>query len=271
MAFYATRFIFNNKPSEFYNLYLGEFGGSGEATTAASSDVSLLTLKLFRRPVPLFWGAEQTPVLQFPLSIYSPDEISAPAFSEISTWLFGQQNYKTLRICQNDMIDTYFNCFLTAPQIMRMGNLIQGFGATVVCDAPWGWKTSKSYTYSYNPYSYSIVDRFNFFNESANAFYTYPSQLVITANVYGGSVVIENVTDDTGTGNYRPFALTLSPNEVVTLDCDHQLISSTLVTYPLYNFNLNWLRFLPGINDIYITGNVQQIQITSPIAVKIGG
>jgi phage-related protein len=130
--FYGKTFIFDGQPSEFYNLYLGELNGSGEGTTTAQ-DVTLLTQKVYRRPVPLLYGAEQTPVLSFPLSFYSPDEITAESLSEISGWLFSQQNYKVLRICQNDMSDIYFNCFLTAPQITRVGNIIQAISCTVMC------------------------------------------------------------------------------------------------------------------------------------------
>ena len=72
--FLARTFIFDDIPSETYNLELGELGNSGEATTSGSNNVELLTKKLFRRPVPLYYGAEQTPVLQFPLSAYSPED-----------------------------------------------------------------------------------------------------------------------------------------------------------------------------------------------------
>ena len=71
MAFFGRTFIFNDVPSETYGLYLGQSGSSGEDTNAAGTDVSLLTQKIYRRPVPLFYGAEQTPVLQFPMSMYT--------------------------------------------------------------------------------------------------------------------------------------------------------------------------------------------------------
>jgi len=265
MAFHAKNFIFDEKPSEFYNIYLGEFNNdSSDIATPSSGDVSLLTQKLFRRPTPLFWGSEQLPVLSFPLALYSPDEISAPAFSEIGTWLFGQMEYKTLRICQNDLFDVFFNCFFAAPQSIRTGNIIRGLSCTVICDSPFGWKTPKYYDYTFTN-QYLITDYVTFFNESADSAYTYPTELIITANIFGGSVTITNITD-----NSRQFILTLLPNEVVTLDCNHQFISSSLVTYPLYNFNLSWLRFLPGTNTLKIEGNVSEVEITSPVAVKIG-
>ena len=83
---------------------------------------------------------------------------------------------------------------------------------------------------------------------------------------YGGAVNIINTSDAN-----RTFILTLLPNEVVTLNCDLQFISSTLVTYPLANFNQKWLRFIRGANNLTVIGNVDDISITAPIGVKIGG
>jgi phage-related protein len=263
--FYAKNFIFDNVPSEFYNLYIGEFGGEGESTTAASSDVSLLTQKLFRRPVPFFWGAEQLPVLQFSLSIYSPIEINAPDYSLISSWLFGQQNYKQLRICQNDMMDIYFNCFLTNPQVMRIGNIIRGFTMNVVCDSPFAWKNSKTITYYYGDYLTNTS--INFYNESANNFYTFPASLIVASNIYGGTIQIQNDND-----NNRLFAYTAVANELITFNCDTQTISSNLMSYALPGFNLNWLRLVRGTNNLALVGNINYITIqTGPIAVKVGG
>jgi len=263
MPFYGRTFIYNGIPSEFFNCYIGDFGGEGESRTTGSNNVELLTQKLFRRPAPLLFGAEQTPVLTFPLSAYFQTELTAAEYSGVAGWLFGQQEYKPLRICQNDMEDTYFNCFLTEPDILRIGNMIQGFTTTVVCDAPWGWREPKKYSYTYRGATASgtII----FFNESANSFYTYPTELMITANRFGGSVTITNVTD-----NNRQFYITLSPYEIITMNCDLQFISSSIVTYPLENFNKNWLRFLKGRNDLTVLGNISAISITSPIAVKVG-
>jgi len=265
MAFYANTFIFDDIPSEFYNLYFGGFGDSGEAITPTASDISLITQKLFRKPVPLYYGSEQTPVLSFPLSMYSPDEITAQDFSLISSWLFGQMNYVKLRICQSDMSDIYFNCFLTAPMITRVGNIIQGISCTVVCDSPWAWKSPRTYTYTYGD-TYNIVETRILLNESANNFYTYPTELIITANTFGGTIHITNMDDDD-----REFILSLSPNEVLTLDCENKIITSTTTTYPLENFNKNWLRFLRGYNSLEIDGNISELEFTVPVAVKIGG
>ena len=262
--FYGNSFIYNGIPSEFFNLYIGGLGDSGESTTMGS-DVSLLTQKIFRRPQPFLMGVEQTPVLSFPISAYVPGELDAPEYSAVAVWLFSQQKYKQLRICQEDMQDIYFNVFFTAPEVVRVGNIIRAFNATIVCDSVWGYKSPKSY--SYGDYSgYSMSDVIKFINESANSGYTYPKTLTITANVFGGSVTITNLTD-----NNRQFIFTLSPNEVITLDCDLQIVTSTVESYPLGNFNKHWLRFVRGYNQLLVEGNIKNMSITTnPIEVKVG-
>lgn len=267
MAFYARTFIFDGIPSEFYDLYIGEFGGTGDSTSDGSNDVELLTEKLFRRPSPLFFGAEQDPVLDFSLSAYFQRELSAQEYSGVSKWLFGQQKYKVLRICQEDMQQVYFNAFLTAPSIRRIGNMIQGFEAKVICDAPWGWRDSKTYPYVFS--DDSVYATTKLFNESTNSFYTYPTTLYFKANLFGGTVKITNLTDDPN--ELRPMIqINLLPNEQITMNCDLQFIASTLSYYPLQNFNKNWLRFVPGLNNLKIEGSLLELAIVSPIAVKVG-
>jgi hypothetical protein len=233
----------------------------------------LLTQKVFRRPIPFFYGAEQIPVLQFGLSIMSLDEITAEDYSQISSWLYGQMNYKELRICQPDMQTMWFNAFLTQPKTVRVGNIIRGTTCTVVCDAPWGYKPSVSY--SYGDYTGDIVSQdIEIFNNTGNNFYTYPTNMIITANSLGGNVKITNITD-----SYRESNFIVYPNEQLVMNCDLQTISSSLSTYPLSQMGTsarsysdkNWLRLLPNYNLLTITGNFINFSIMIPSAAKIGG
>lgn len=264
MPFSAKTFIFDDIPSEFYNLYIGEINGGGESSMKGS-DVELITEKIYRRPKPYLLGVEQKPVLEFEISTYVPGFLTAETYSTIAGWLFGQQRYKVLRLCQNDMQDVYFNAFFTSPEIIRVGNLIRGFKATIVCDAPWGYKNPKTYTYN-NYVGYSMSDTVEFFNESANSAYTYPSDVTIVGNIFGGSVTITNVTD-----NNRQFIYNIARKETVSFDNDLQIVTSDKYTYPLVYFNKRWLRFVRGYNLLTFSGNITSVSITTPpIEVKIG-
>jgi hypothetical protein len=268
MPFYGTSFLYKDIPSEQYDLYLGNINDSGEGTTSGSNDVNLLTQKLFRRPTLMLLGVEQSPNLSFPIYVYSPEEISALDYSQISAWLFGQQNYSKFQIVQEDMIDIYFNAFLTAPNIVRVGNFIKAFTTTVQCDSPWGFREPKTYTYTYGD-SYTINQDIIFLNESANAFYTYPTSFIVTANIFGGNFLLINHSDNERTFTLGTVTDPLLPNEVITMNPDQQLVSSNLTTYPLSKTSTNWIRFLPGYNLLTVSGNISSFSFTIPIAAKV--
>jgi len=277
--FYAKNFIFDGITSEQMGLSLGELNGSGEATTSGGSDIEILSEKIFRKPVPYLYGVEQKPVLEFPLSVYSETEITAGGYSRISGVLFGQQSYKKLRIIQDDMSDVYFNCFLRSPQIIRIGNIIRGITFTVTCDAPWGWREPKTVSYNLQSlYPTSTLSDLQFYsiptlyNDSANSYYTYPTNLALTLRSSGGTAHIMNVSDNS---RRSTFTFTYPGNQTVytfpiTLNCELQTLSAPYVDFPLNYFNRKWLRLLKGKNILEITGNVREISITYPIAFKIG-
>ncbi len=139
MAYYASNFMFDDIPSERFGLIIVS-DDSGESSTNASNNVNLITQEIFRRPKPYFYGVQQTPVLEFPIKFMTTEyEITASDSSIIQQWLFGQMNYKELRILQPDMQDIYYMCFLTDPQIIRIGNIVRGYSCTVKCDSPFAY------------------------------------------------------------------------------------------------------------------------------------
>jgi len=260
MSFWGSTFVFDSVPSETYNLYIA---GMGDSYDNASNDIEIKTESIWRRPVVYTYGTQQSPVLQFGISFRTPVELTAPNSQLVQSWLFGKNEYKKLQIMQNDMQDMHFNCFLTSPQIVRVGNLIIGFDATAVCDAPWGWTFPKTYTYNY---SGSVIATLNHQNQSDYTGYTYP-QMTFTMNLYGGDLSIANASD-----NDREFSITdLDPNEIITIDNDLQILSSSGTTRRLSNFNKNWLRFVRGLNVLTVTGDIAQITFTYKQARKLGG
>lgn len=264
MTFKATSFVFDEIPGETYNLFLYGLDTSGIMSNNGSSDVSLITKKIFRRPVPYFYGVEQTPVLQFGITFFSPDEITADMAQLIQRWLFGQRNYKKLQIVQDDMLDVYFNCVLTEPNMVKVGGVVTGFTATVVCDSPYAWTFEETLTKTYA--TPEVSDIFYFYNLSDDVYYLFP-QLDITLNGSGDTVSILNITD-----NNREFLFSgLTPGEVLSVDNDLKIITSSSGLLRLPLFNKNWFRLLNGVNQLKITGNVEEVIFTYRFPKKIGG
>lgn len=267
MAFYGRSFIYNGVPSELYNLYIGGIDADAVNQSMASSSMEILEQAIYRKPTPYLYGMTPSPKLEFAFSAYSEDEITADSFELIAKWLFSERSYKPFQIDQPDMQDVVFYAILQDPQIDRVGNLIHGFSATVLCNSPFAFKFPKITTYTY---SASVVDVTEvYFNESDDTGdYLYPSSLIITMNNEGGNVSITNLDDNNRVVSFT----TLLADEVLTISPLYQTLSSSTGLYRLSNSNKKFLRLAPGRNRLRIQGNVASIAMTNQLIVKkLGG
>lgn len=262
MSFQAKSFVFDSTPSEMYDIVISSDGDTG---TSPIGDIELMTTKIWRRPSVYLYGVSQKPVLQFPIILHNINGgLTAHDLSLISTWLFGQQNYKKLQIVQDDMFNIYFNCFFTQPEVVRIGNIIVGVKATIVCDSPFAktFPITHNTNYASPPSSASLV----FDNYSDDSYYLFPT-VEFTITGAGGGVSITNTTDD---GRIFSFE-TLSPGETISVNNDLQIITSSLTLNRMAKFNKKFFRFLRGRNTLSVTGNINNLKFIYSLSKKIGG
>ena len=262
MAFYASSFSFAGRASELYNLRIANLDES--ISNNSSGEIEILQKFIYKRPKPFFYGIHYNSTLSFPVSIFSPDEITAVDASYIANWLFFRPSYERLAIIQNDMDSIYFNCIMTSYETIRIGGVIYGFNATCQLDSSFGWTYPKTSTYTFSsPPSGSIIQ---FFNDSHYVGYLYP-EMTITASNNSGSITITNYTD----GSRVTSISGLSGSEVISLNCDLGIIESSIGERRLSTFNKNFLRLVPGINNLSISGSISSMSITYQFARRLGG
>lgn len=266
MSFYGRSFLYNSMASDMYGLFIRDIDAQAINKTMGSTEMEIYEEKTYRRATPYFYGSTPAKKLSFPMSAYSDEELTAEQFQTVQAWLFSSRTYKKLQIVQFDMQGVYFNAILNSPEIVRVGNQIFGFTCLVNCDSPFAYKFPKTTTYTYT--DPSVVASEIFYNGSDDkGAYLYPS-LVITMNTFGGDISIENESDSS-----RTFSFTsLSAGEVITIDNSLQTMVSSTGLKRLSSFNKNYLRLVPGINRLNISGNVASIAMTTQfVAKKIGG
>jgi len=264
MPFYSSSFVYDSRPSSYFNLYVSEIGGDGSSTWNGASSMEIYNKKLYRRSTPYFYGSAVGDNMEFELSFTSPEDIDSRTSELIQKWLFSSRSYKKLMIVQPDMQDVYMNVILNDPQVVREGNLIRGYTCTAQCDSPFGgWKFPKTKVYTYTA---EVIDNTVTFNNSSDdgGNYLYP-QLLITMNNAGGDITITNQSDGD-----RVFSfIDLSPNEILTVDNSLQQISSSTDLKRMSKFNKKFFRLIPGINTIRFQGNVSSIAMTYQFVAKI--
>ena len=264
MAFYGKGFMFNSIPGETYGLYLTNFD-TGMINSPAGSDIEIFEVTPYRRSKPYYLGVQQTPILEFPVVFTTPEFLDGPTRSAAKRWLFGSTQQKAFQVMECDISDVVFTGHLVNAQDIYAGNLCRGFSATMRCNAPWGFTFPQTTTKNYTSGGIES-ETFNLYNSSDDSDYLYPS-MTFTMNGIGTSFTLVNNTDAS-----RSFAFTdISALEVMTVDNDRQIVSSSTGLTRLGKFNKNWLRLLPGNNSLTLTGGITQLTLTYSFARKVGG
>jgi hypothetical protein len=262
MSFFGCSFIYNNIASDYYGLRISNIDSESISRMMGSYSVEIIEKKLLRRPTPFFLGTNNAPHLEFDVSVFSEDGLSAQDYEMIQASLFGQKVYRRFQIAQDDMQSTCFDAILNNPQVVKVGSEIKGVDFKVVCNGPFGYRPAQSITNTYTGTPTNTTEVFyNASQDTSN--YLYPTS-VITMNSTGGNMSIVNASDSN-----RAFTFTgLSANEVVTVNNSLGIITSSTGLKRLNAFNKHWLRFISGANNLTVTGQVTSIAHTFTLVVK---
>jgi len=203
--------------------------------------------------------------LTFTLEIGYSDFVSAIDRSNVEKWLLGQNTYKKFQVDQDDVAEIFWNVIFTSAEIIYVGRKQIGMLLYAQADAPWGFTFPRDLNYNF-PVAATQNFNIDFYNSSDNNNYLYPA-VEFVLNSLGNNFIITNITDDN-----REFTFTgLSPNETITVDNDLKVLSSSTGLHRLSYFNKNWLRFLPGLNQLNVLGAIEDLTFTYQFARAVGG
>lgn len=270
-SFYAYDFMFDDIPSQRWDLKIITFEDGGLFNGVGSSDVNVITERVLRKSKPYYLGRTQEPVLEFTLTFGTYRPISGYDRDAISSWLFGRSTYKKLYILQDDLNGAYFNCFLTKPEPLYIGGMNYAFTCTVLCDSPWAYIPSRTITKTFTSTEFGNGlggptplwgDTFNIYNFSSEDDYLYPQmeftfgEIVFSefSEVPYTTMNLINLSDDSEriTTFNGVFA-----NQILSMNNDLQILTTDIIYYP-YNlalryFNNNWFRLVPKNNVIQVS------------------
>lgn len=250
MAFFASSFVFDDTPSEKFNLFIMSNNSSGVVEARGSGSVEMYTQQVYRRVKPYFYGVQQTPVLEFDLSFATCNPICAETQALIQKWLLGQQTYKKLRICQPDYQEVYFNCILTEPRFNCVGNFAYSIVCRVICDSPFAWEEPRTIRKTNTESEIT----FNINNTSDLNDYVLPLCTFTLGNPASG-FEISNHSLQYANGQFETFSVTnLSPNETITVNSDLGMLTSSLGINRYKNSTGTFLKLKPYMNEIALRG-----------------
>lgn len=240
--------MYDNISSHIFGLVIGFIGSKGVYDVNTYTDVEIITDRSANRIAPYQFGMRLPDSLEFEMEVFNKhgqfyENYQAEAIQE---WLFGRAEPKYLSILDPDKGNESYLCRLVSPRKVKLDNKIYGWRFTVVCTSAYSVTdiVEKIYDCSLNVNSEII-----YYNLSTIEEYVYPEMDIRMA---GNStyVLLENLND-----NNRIFQITnIAQGDVLHVNNDNQFMTSDKGGNVFQNFNLNWFRFAPGYNKIYVSG-----------------
>ena len=261
--FSATYFTYDGVFSGLYGLMIADFDDNSVIETNAFSP-SLNTVKPPALNRFFHNGMTYDAAPQHTFSIISEYPISSNIRREIISWLFGRDSYKILKIHQPDLEGIHYNCVFTTIDIIYINGYCHGFRVTANFDSFYQYAEPTSIEITGN--GTEIIKEIN--NQSDVKYgYIYPTiTFSMTAPVGDYDISIVNKSDNSS--RYFRFQGLLA-NEEITVDNELKHITSNIGGEKLSNFNKNWLRLKPGVNELSIVLN-GTATITCPSYVLLG-
>lgn len=254
-------FIYDNIPSEIYGLSL-VFINQDYNFVPSGSGFEVISEQLVRSPYQKHLGEIQSPILEFPITIYCNEDMDVFKQVEMKNWLFGQYGYKKLQICSDDYKTFFFNCKLFPNQDIIF-TAFEGFECTVQCNSPYAQEFIKTKTFS-NPTKQFYDILFN--SLSGDVGYMYPT-VELKTTINNNAVQIINKSD-----NNRVFEFTgLQGEETIFIDNQKKIIRSSTGLNRLTSFNKKFFRLHRGVNELQVIGTCEYIKITYQNVKRLGG
>lgn len=261
MNYYAYNFIFDGIPSEKFDLFICKMDSKGTSSEDGGGSVKIYTDKTPNMDYNYLLGIEYEDVFEFTFTFGSTSNKDRFDVSLINNWLIGHSQYKKLQILQDDMTSIYFNCILNDFKVVSFGNIPYAFECKVICDRGWALENMRTYNYNITQTPQTILHN----NISHKNNITLPI-LEFTTNSSNATVSIINQSND----NYETKFTGLSSGETITMNCQTEIITSSMDLRRLGNFNNHWFELVPKQNKLIVTGNVSNVKIKYENVRKVG-
>ena len=180
---------------------------------------------------------------------------------EILSWLYAP-GFRELIIHQPDYENYKFRVAISCINTIYVGSLCVGFSMNLTFDSIYGYgePTISKQTLSGSAKTIKLLNR-----SDPICQYVMPT-IKFTNRRSSGSLSITNKSD----ASLSKFLISnLSNNEVVTIDNELQIISSSSKDDILSSFNKAWLKLKPGINELSLQGT-GDIEINCPNYALVG-
>lgn len=252
-------------------MILASFDGINSTNKDLGMNHNTIEEYIGRNPVPVYLGSSFDSKLYPIITIIKNPHLflneedkyfSEHECREILRQLTGFRGYKQMQILSYEFDEIlFFNIRIKNVQYQKIGRLIAGIILEAECDSQFAWSNEFNYTFNASPSSNIIL-----FNNSDNLYdYLFP-KVIIKLNTDISNLSIINILDN----NWTSTLQSLSAGEIITMDSKNSILLSSIPDKIINNnFNMHFIRLVPGKNEFKVNNKVQ-ISFVYKVPRKVG-
>lgn len=251
-----------------YGLILASFEDVSESEDELGMNYETVEEYISNNPVPVFIDAKYSEKLRPVVTLVKntcllqDDYFTEHDCRAILRELTGFYGYKTMQVYSN-VIDEmlYFNVRINNVKYKKILGKVVGIVLEMECDSQFAW--SKEFNYKYDIKAGTLLSFYNISDDLNN--YLKPT-VKIKASSDIDSLEMVNTSDN----NWTTILKNISANEVITMDCKNEILTSSNEDRLILNdFNMHFLRFVHGINKIQVNSDIT-LEISFVYPRKVG-
>jgi hypothetical protein len=257
MTIQDSNFIYAGQSSEEFSVIMVDFD-SPSATNDENSELILSTTP-YRNTWSLH-AVQKSEPLKFRITLCRTDGeyIDAYMERELKKWLC-KGSFNWLSIDQTDLSDSNYFCVINNPQKVNVARMNGGMSFEVCCNSQNAWSNLRTKTYTS-----TTTNTFNFYNDSDYNNYELSPTFTIASNAS------QNIKIKNNTTNQEVIINNCLQNEVIILDSENEMISTTVSRNIIDDWNVVFTTMTNGTNTLTMTGNFT-MRIEYRLPIRIGG
>ena len=254
-----------------YGLILASFEGVKSKDEELGMDHNTIEEYIGHNPVPVYIGSSFNSKLYPTATLVKDPRINITNDNkyftehecrEVLRQLTGFRGYKRMQIFSYEIDELlFFNSRVSNVRYQKIGGYVAGIILDMECDSQFAWSNDFNYTFNASPETNLI-----FFNTSDDLYNYILPKVIIKSNTSISNFSIINIMDNEWTSTIK----SLSANEIVTMDSKHNVLSSSDPNRIISNdFNMHFIRLVPGKNEFRVSHNIQ-ISFSYKVPRKVG-
>lgn len=254
-----------------YGLILASFEGVSSKDEELGIEHNTIEEYIGHNPIPIYLGSSfnsklyptATLVKDPSININKNDKyFTEHECREVLRQLTGFRGYKKMQIFSYEFDELlFFNIRISNVRYQKIGGRVAGIILDIECDSQFAWSNDFNYTFNATPNSNLI-----FFNTSDDLYNYILPKVTIKSNSSISNLSIINIMDNEWTSTIK----SLTANEIITMDSQNNILYSSNSNRIISNdFNMHFIRLVPGKNEFRVNHNIQ-ITFTYKVPRKVG-